>query len=657
MKMTHALYQELCDKAWEHNRLYFVENQPVISDKEYDCLIKQIEEIEKEHPEWVTGGSPTQRVGEAVVGGFKTHVHREPMLSLANTYSKDEVQSFIERVYKAFHHKPSFCCELKMDGVAISAIYRQGIFALGSTRGDGYQGDEITANMRTIWNMPLKLKGEFPDEVEVRGEAFLPHERFAQLNREREAHNEPLWANPRNAASGSLKLLDPKEVAGRGVQVVFYGALCAVNTQMEVHEVLEGWGLPTLRYRRVAHTLEEIFAFIDEVEKMRPSLPFDIDGVVIKVNSLKEQRELGAAGKHPRWAVAYKFQAEQAVSEILDISVQVGRTGVLTPVALLKPTPLAGSTIARATLHNQEEIERLDVRIGDTVLIEKGGDVIPKVVSVVNPDREGRGKAWKMPSRCPCCGTQVEEVEGEVAIRCPNRQCKEQVLRSLEFFASKPAMRIEGLGERILEKLYDLGFVKRFSDIYRLNEEKLAQVEGFKEKSIANVLQAIEASKNPTLARFILALGIRYVGIGTAEVLAFHFQRIEPLFALREEELYQIEGIGEKVASALVKYFEEESHLKEVKELLALGIQPKMIEVTEGSFFYGKTCVITGTLSMARSDAQEAIQAKGGKISETLSKKTDYLIVGESPGSKLEKAKKFGVAILNEEQFLEHLLK
>lgn len=661
MKITEEAYKQLCQEAWEHNRLYFVENRPVISDKEYDLLIKKIEGIEAEHPDWVGGGSPTRRVGEALVGGFKTHIHREPMLSLANTYSKEEVQGFIDRVIKSSNQKPSFCCELKMDGVAISSIYKNGVFSLGSTRGDGKQGDEITANMRTIWNLPLQLKGEFPPELEVRGEVFLPHERFSALNREKEALNEPLWANPRNAASGSLKQLDPKVVAGRGLQVAFYGLLTdglSVKTQSGVHEYLESVGLPTLKYRTVAHTIEEIFTFVDKIEKVRPTLPFDIDGVVIKIDSLKEQKELGAAGKHPRWAVAYKFQAEQAVTEILDIVVQVGRTGVLTPVAILKPTPLAGSTIARATLHNLEEIERLDVRLKDTVIIEKGGDVIPKVVSVVDDDREGREKPWKMPSHCPSCGSKVEEVEGEVAIRCVNRHCKEQVLRSLEFFASKPAMRIEGLGERIVEKLYDLGFVKKPSDIYRLDEKMLSQVEGFKEKSIANLLDSIEASKTPPLARFIMALGIRYVGIGTADALAFHLKSVEPLFTISEEKLFEIEGVGEKVASSLVAYFKDSENVKEIRDLLALGIQPKTIDIQaiEGSFFFGKTFVITGTLSsLSRPEAQEAIKERGGKVSESLSKKTDYLIVGEAAGSKLEKAKKFGVPILDEAAFLSKL--
>jgi DNA ligase (NAD+) len=647
--MDKKTYLQLCEEAWEHNRLYFTENRPTISDKDYDLLIKKIEAIEQDHPEWVSASSPTKRVGEALVGGFKTHTHLEPMLSLANTYSKEEVQSFIDRIVKA-GSQPSFCCELKMDGVAIAAIYRQGHFYLGSTRGDGKQGDEITANMQTIWNLPMQLKGNFPEELEVRGEVFLTHERFAALNKDREV----LWANPRNAASGSLKLLDPKEVARRGLQVVFYGALTpSIKTQSEVHTYLESLGLPTLKYRTLAHSMEEIFAFVDEIEKVRPHLPFDIDGVVIKLNSLQEQKELGAAGKHPRWAVAYKFAAEQAITEVLDISVQVGRTGVLTPVALLKPTIVAGSTIARATLHNQEEIERLDVRPQDTVVIEKGGDVIPKVVSVVDSDRSGRAPPWKMPSCCPCCGTAVEEVEGEVAIRCPNKSCKEQVLRSLEFFASKPAMRIEGLGEKIVEKLYDVGFVKKPSDIYRLTEEQLMQVEGFKEKSIANLLQSIEASKTPPLARFIMALGIRHVGIGTADALAFYFKGIEPLFAVTEEKLYEVEGIGAKVATSIVHYFKDLENVQEVTALLALGVEPKMVTVSEGAFFFGKTCVITGTLSeMSRQEAQEAIKSQGGKISESLSKKTDYLIVGDSPGSKLEKAKKFAVPILTEEEFL-----
>lgn len=651
-------YERLVDEVWEHNRRYYIEHSPTISDQEFDRLLRHLEEIELENPEWVTPASPTQRVNETPSGAFAQVIHKVPMLSLANSYSKEEVAAFISRVAKLTNDSDiTFCCELKMDGIAISASFKEGLFVRGATRGDGQRGDDITNNMRTISTLPLKLKEPAPDEIEVRGEVFMPHTVFAKLNEEYETKGAPLFANPRNAASGSLKLLDAKEVAKRELQVVFYGiapdAALPPKTQFEAHAYLKSLGLPILHQLKEAKNIEEILTFIQDIEKIRPTLPFDIDGVVIKVNSLKEQDELGAAGKSPRWAIAYKFAAVQATTTIKEITVQVGRTGVLTPVAELVPTLLAGSTISRATLHNREEIERLDVRIGDQVVIEKGGDVIPKVVSVVNPDREGRAAPFMMPPECPSCGAKVVEVEGEVAIRCPNSRCPGQLFKRLTFFVCRDAMDISGLGERVIQKLIELGLVEHPSDLFILNEEKLSQVEGFKERSIQNLLAALEKAKEPTLARFLLSLGIRHVGQGTAEEIASHVPNVESAMELNLADLLAMEGIGEKVAQSVIDFFRDPENREEVRRLLEYGVKPKVAKpVQEDSPFSGKSCVITGTLSdMSRQEAADKIVERGGKVSDTVSKKTDYLIVGANPGSKFEKAEKLGVTILNEDQF------
>lgn len=656
-------YDRLVDEIWKHNRLYYIDHSPIISDQEFDKLLKELEEIELLHPEWVTPSSPTQRVNETPSGAFVQVPHKVPMLSLANSYSKEEVKAFLTRVAKLTNDPDmTFCLELKMDGIAISATFKDGLFVRGATRGDGKVGDDITNNMRTILTLPLKLKKPWPKEVEVRGEVFMPHTVFAKLNQECEEKGIPLFANPRNAASGSLKLLDAKEVAKRSLQTVFYAVApdnsLPPKTQFEVHAYLEQLGLPILHQLKEARGIDEILDFIQHIEKIRPTLPFDIDGVVIKVNSLKEQGELGSASKSPRWAIAYKFAAEQATTTIKEITIQVGRTGVLTPVAELVPTLLAGSTISRATLHNREEIERLDIRVGDQVIIEKGGDVIPKVVGVVNPEREGRGPPFTMPNRCPCCDTPVVEVADEVAIRCPNHNCPGQLFKKLTFFVCRDAMDISGLGEKVIHKLIELGLVKHPSDLFLLDAEKLSLVEGFKERSIQNLLSALEKAKEPTLARFILALGIRHVGQGTAEEIASHVDDIGAVMSLKLEDLLEMEGIGEKVAQSVVDFFQDLDNVEEVRRLLKYGVKPKKgARVATDSPFSGKTCVITGTLSdMSRQEAADKIVERGGKVSDTVSKKTDYLIVGENPGSKLKKAESLGVTILNESEFKKLLL-
>lgn len=662
---THSLtrkdYEKLCDEIWEHNRLYYVEHMPVISDEAYDRLFNQLIGMEKLHPEWVTPASPTQRVNEMVSTGFKTVVHRTPMLSLANTYSREELEDFVKRIYKLSEKKEvAFSCELKMDGIAISAIYDKGQFVQGATRGDGKRGDDITVNMRTIGALPLKLRGkEIPDFLVLRGEVYMPHDVFKKINAAREKQGEPQWANPRNAAAGSLKLLDPKETAKRGLQIVFYGlgeeSQQGIKSQFAIHSYLRQFGLPVLPTIARCHSLDEIWAYAEKVHQARKTLPYDIDGIVIKLDDLREQKRLGVTGKNPRWAVAYKFAAEQAVTRIHEIIVQVGRTGVLTPVAELEPVFLAGSTISRATLHNEDEVKRKDIRIGDMATIEKGGDVIPKVVSIDLSKRPAHSHPWNMPTHCPACGAAVERPPGEVAVRCPNKHgCPEQGLRRLIHFASKAAMDIDGLGERIVEQLVDRGFVKRPSDIYSLTANELTQLEGFKEKSVQNLLSGIDKSRDVPLDKLIMALAIKHVGAGTADLLARKAGSIEALAQFDEETLFSIEGIGPKVAESILNYFASEENQDEIRRLLANGVRPRQVKVIsfKEHAFNGKTFVLTGTLEKyTRSAAAAEIKERGGKVTDSVTRKTDFVVAGESPGSKLDKARELGVAVLSEGEF------
>lgn len=659
--MNKNQYEELCKEIWEHNRRYYVDNAPVISDQEFDLLLKKIEAIERQHPDWVTPSSPTQRVGEMISGGFQTVAHVSPMLSLANTYSKEEIIDFIKRVQKLTGDpNPVFACELKMDGIAVSVRYEKGLFVRGLTRGDGRQGEDVSSNIRAISNLPLRLYGDnLPDVLEVRGEVYMPHEAFKKLNEQRAKMEEPLWANPRNAAAGSLKLLDPRESANRKLKIVFYGIVnehLGLKSQSAVHDYLKILGLPRLYAFATCKNFDEIWAYAEKILEQRKKLPFDIDGLVIKLDDILQWPHLGTTDKHPRWAIAYKFAAEQALTRIHDITVQVGRTGVLTPVAELEPVFLAGSTIARATLHNQDEIKRKDIRIGDSAVIEKGGDVIPKVVSVDLSLRPHGTHPWQMPSKCPSCGTTVVQTEGEVAVRCPNSEkCPEQQLRRLIYFAGKDAMDIENLGEKVVEQLFNKGFVRHPSDIFLLNEFQLAQLDNFKSKSIQNLLTSIEKARDVTFARFIMALGIKYVGSGTAEALAIKAGDIHHLMHMSKEDLLKIEGVGEKVASAVYDYFADPKNRHEVEKLLTNGVRPQSIKTMtfSGHAFNGKTFVLTGTLQKyGRTEAAALIKERGGKVTDSVSKKTDFVVAGESAGSKLDKAQALGVRVLSEEEFL-----
>ncbi len=657
--MTQNEYLKLCDEIWEHNRHYYVEHAPVITDEHYDHLLAQLEKIENEHPEWVSSTSPTKRVGEELTEGFTSVKHRVPMLSLANTYSQEEIEEFVARMQRLSHSgTPIFSCELKMDGIAVTVRYENGRYAQAITRGDGKRGDDITANVKTIASLPLQLKGkDVPEFLEVRGEVFLPIKEFETLNEQRQFEGEPLWANPRNAAAGSLKLLNPKEAAARRLDIVFYGVAESTHHfsyQSEIHPYLHQLGLPTLDTVAKCHSMDEFRKYADKVQALRSKLPYQIDGIVIKLDDIKEQKRLGVTGKNPRWAVAYKFAAEQAETKILDITVQVGRTGVLTPVAELVPVLLAGSTISRATLHNEEEVRRKDIRIDDTVVIEKGGDVIPKVVKVDTNARSLHSVPWSMPTHCPCCGSSVKRTSGEVAVRCPNEKCPAKNLRSLIYFAGKSAMDIEELGIKVMEQLVQRGFVQRPSDIFTLEESQLYQLEGFKEKSVNNLLQSIERSRHVTLPRFIMALGIPFVGEGTADLLARRAGDIETLKRMTKEELIEIEGVGEKVAESVIGYFENPENTEEIGRLIAYGVEPQKMVVThfKEHLFNRKTFVLTGSLEhYTRSSASTLIKERGGKVAGSVSKNTDYLLAGESPGSKLDKARTLGIEILSENDF------
>lgn len=655
--MKREEYEALCETIWDHNRRYYQENRPIISDFEFDQLLKKCEALEKEHPEWITSASPTQRVNETPAKGFRQLSHKAPMLSLANTYTKEEVLDFIDRLKKLLPGQHfTFTCELKMDGTALSVIFEKGIFSRAATRGDGFSGDEVTQNVKTIANLPLKLASNPPPhEIEVRGEVYMPLKEFEALNNERELEGEAPWANPRNAAAGSLKLLDAREVAKRPLRVVFYQVVeeGLVKTHYEGHELLKSYGLPTLSLFRLCETSDEIFQFIDEVGRRRHELPFEIDGVVVKLNEIKLQQKVGMTGKSPRWAVAYKFAPERAETVIEGITVQVGRTGVLTPVAELAPVFVSGSTISRATLHNAEEVMRKDIRVGDTVLIEKGGDVIPKVSEVVLAKRRPDATVWEMPKECPCCGALVEHTG--VAFFCPNQKgCPAQLLRRLTYFVGKDGLDIEELGVKVMEQLVNRGFVKRPSDIFGLTADELKQLDGFKEKAVGNLLTSIEKAKSVTLSKLLMALGIKHVGAATAELLAKRAGSVGGLLKMTEDELLAIEGIGKIVAVSIIDYFSSADHLLEIERLEQRGVKiaPEAAVQFKGHPFEGKTFVLTGTLEKyTRPRATTLIRERGGVVAGSVSRVTDYVVAGEEAGSKLDKAKTLGIKVLSEGEF------
>lgn len=654
---TKEAYFELCKEVERYDYYYFVENSPVISDYEYDLLVKKLESIEKKHPQWALE-SPTSKVGGGFKGHFRAALHTVPMLSLSNTYSKEELFDFFNRLEKGLGTRPDVFCELKMDGIAVSCVYEKGVFLQGITRGNGIEGEDITESLKTIKTIPQAIPSDEP-RLEVRGEVYMEKSVFEAINRERALADEELMKNPRNAAGGSLKLLDSAMVAKRKLSIVMYGIGAgskAFKSQSEAMEQLKSWGFSIGKKSMLARDASQVWEYIESIEKVRSELPFDIDGVVIKVNQFSEQKELGETGKSPRWAIAYKFAAERKKTVIESITVQVGRTGVITPVAELTPVLLAGSTISRATLHNQDEIERKDIREGDTVIIEKGGDVIPKIVEVDVSKRVEGAKPWKMPKRCPSCSQPLTHMESEVAVRCLNHSCPKQKLRHLIFFASKEAMDIDHLGQKIIEVLFSKGLVKEASDFYRLKYQDLIDLEGFQEKSVNNLLKSIEVSKTQPLGRLILALGIRHVGKISAELIAKTVGTLQGFLSLSQEKLIAMEGIGAIVAQSLEDYLSDHKNRRLIEDLEKLGLKPEEKEVIQDHSFSGKAFVLTGTLeNYSRQEAGDLILARGGKVTSSVTKRTDIVLYGKSAGSKLKKAEELGVVLMTEEAFTKEL--
>ena len=650
----------LCRSLERHNHLYYIEAQPEISDREYDALLEELEILEKAHPEWADSASPTQRVGGTPLSHFETLPHARPMLSLSNTYSKEELLEFDQRTRKLLSNEPlAYILEPKIDGVAISLRYENGILVHALTRGDGTAGDDVTANVRTIRSIPLRLQTEHPPEVlEVRGEIYFDKNGFEKLNLQRqEAGIEP-FANPRNACAGSLKLLDATEVALRPLDALFYGTgACEgieFNTHEELLDSLKAFGLRTTPVRWKESEPAALVQALDTLEAQQHDFPFEIDGAVIKVNDRSLYDALGATAKSPRWAVAFKYEPEQAETTLLDITVQVGRTGVLTPVAELEPVQLAGTSVKRATLHNEDEIRRKDIRIGDRVIIEKAGEIIPVVISVVGAKRAADSHAYELPQTCPECDSRVQRIEGEVALRCINLHCPAQVKSWLEHYAARGAMDITGLGESMVEQLVAHNLVNTPADLYQLNATDLVNLERTGERSISNLLEGIEKSKSRPFAKVLFGLGIRHVGKTAAETLAKAFPDIDALMQASSDELEDLHDIGPIVASSLITYFENSEAREVVEALRAAGVTLHRDEAnTTGTALSEMTFVLTGTLeTMTRDAAGDRIKALGGKVSSSISKKTSYLVAGEAAGSKLTKAEKLGVPVLTETELL-----
>ncbi|MGB8342999.1 MAG: NAD-dependent DNA ligase LigA [Chthoniobacterales bacterium] len=647
----------------EHNRRYYEEAAPTISDRDYDRLYRELLDLEERYPQFITPESPTRRVGEAPLKAFSQIAHRVPMLSLDNTYSKEEVGAFYRRMEKLLpNEKIPVVVEPKVDGVAVSLLYEEGRLRYAATRGDGRTGDDITQNIRTIRSVPEQLKNGAPRLFEVRGEVFMTKDGFARLNAERSEAGLPVFANPRNSAAGSLKQLDPAITARRPLGVVFYGTGAVEGIELTQHSqlfaLLKKLGLPCSERWWAAESLEQILQAIREIEKLRHDFVYETDGAVVKVDNFAQRESLGMTAKSPRWAMAFKYEAERVETKLLDILVQVGRTGVLTPVAVLEPVFVSGSTVSRATLHNEDEIKRKDIRIGDTVVIEKAGEVIPAVVSVRTDLRDGSERKFRMPAKCPVCGSKVVQDEGQVAIRCVNAQCPAQLKRRIEHFASRGAMDIEGLGEAMVEQLVRRGLVNQVSDIYRLTNDDLAGVERMGQKSVANLLGAIERSKQQPLWRLLFGLGILHVGVSAARALADHFPNLDALMEATPEELQRIPDVGEVIGASIAQFFREPGNREMIEKLRAAGLrltsEPKAVPAGD-SKIKGTTWVITGTLSRPRDEIAEEIIRHGGKVSGSVSKKTSFVLAGEEAGSKLEKAKKLGIKIIAEEKFRELL--
>jgi DNA ligase (NAD+) len=656
-KQAKKRVKELRDLLEKANRAYYEEAQPFISDKEFDETLRELEQLEEEFG-LQSDDSPTRRVGGKPSSEFPTVRHPQPLLSLANTYNEEELRDFDRRVRDILGDKDfTYAVEMKFDGAAIRLRYENGKLVLGATRGDGESGDDITKNIRTISDIPLEVK-KAPDILEVRGEAYMEKEAFVRLNEYRDEQGLTTFANPRNSTAGSLKMQDPREVARRPIRFFAFDLLLedddGSRTQKSKMKLLKKLGIPVSDHFTICHSIDDIFKVIEKWGKIRQDLPFEIDGVVIKVNEEKYRPELGRTSKAPRWAISYKYEAEQASTLLKGITLQVGRLGKITPVAELKPVQLAGTTVRRASLHNEDEIHRKDIRVGDTVVVEKAGEIIPQVISVVNPDRENRSEPFCMPDTCPACGEDLEKFEGEVAWRCVNPQCPPQVIERIKHFASRDAMDIEGLGEAVVEQLVGADLVSTYADLYSLKTEQLIPLERMAKKSAGNLISAIEKSKNQPLDRLIYALGIRFVGKTVAKDLATHFKSMDALEKADEETMTDIDAIGPKIAESVYTFFRHDKNRKLVESLRDAGLRFELGESkTVSERLSGKKFVLTGSLpTLTRSEASELIEKHGGATSSSVSKNTDFVLAGESAGSKRDKARKLDIKIIDEEEFL-----
>lgn len=655
--------EELRKQLEYHNYRYYVLDQPEISDEEWDRLFAELKRIEEEHPELRTVDSPTQRVGAVPSDKFRPWKHLQPMLSLENAFGEEDLRNFdsrLARFLKLTSDKHlDYVAELKFDGLSLSLTYRNGLLEAAATRGDGETGEEVTANVRTIRSVPLRLRVETPDEIEVRGEALLDRVEFERINLERAKNQEPLFANPRNAAAGSLRQLDPQVTASRRLSFWAWGmgsvGSLKFATQFEMLEWLRGAGFKVSEHVTVVQGIDGALEYVKHWEERRAELAFDIDGLVFKVNEIALQQKLGNTSRGPRWAIAYKFAAQQATTQLLDISWQVGRTGVVTPVAELAPVPVGGVTISRATLHNIEEMERKDVRIGDTVIVQRAGEVIPEVVGPISDHEHLKRSVPVPPKVCPVCETKLIQKGDEVALRCPNRQCPAQVAGRIQHFVSRSAMDIEGLGHKLVIRLLDEGFIEDVTGLYELYKRRtdLEALDRMGEQSVSNLLNAIENSKTRPLPRFIYGLGIRHVGESTAFDLAQRFKTIDALMKAQFEELLAVKDVGPNTAGEVIAYFEDPDNRRIVEKLLELGVTPEPVEASSESIYAGKTVVFTGKLEhMTREEAEAIIRRLGGNASSSVSKKTDLVVAGPGAGSKLSKAEELGVPIITESEFL-----
>jgi DNA ligase (NAD+) len=663
--MTEALYHKLKKEVAHHEYLYNVLDKPEISDFDYDALFSQLQDIEKAHPDWDRGDSPTQRVGGTPLDFFAKVPHSTPMLSLANSYSVEDLIDFDHRVKKFLRLEEAaqieYFCEPKFDGLAMELIYSEGQLVRALTRGDGSVGEDVTQNVKTVRSIPLRLRVKKPPPVvEIRGEILILKKDFATLNEAQQEAGQQTFANPRNAAAGTIRQLDSRIAASRPLQFFAYslGSFEGISfkTQEQFEETLQEWGLPLVaspKLRRSCLGGDGLVQFYQDLEAQRPALPFDIDGMVAKVNSFHLQSELGLVARSPRWATAAKYKPQQAQTRVENIVVQVGRTGALTPVAIMAPVKVGGVTVTHATLHNQDEIDRKDVRIGDTVLIQRAGDVIPEIVSVLLENRPKSSKPFRIPDHCPICNHHAEKLEGEVVYRCTNPLCPAVLQESLKHFAARRAMNIDKVGDKIIEAFCAEGLLTCFSDFYRIKKDQILALERQGEKSAQNILESIEKSKKTTLARLIFALGMRFVGEQTAKTLAEHYLTLEEFLKANLESLQKVPDIGPKVSQSILRNLEDKRLLKDIRDLVKLGVTPEVPKRSQSGSLSGKSFVVTGTLPVKRDDAKDFIEARGGKILSSVSAKLDYLVVGEDPGSKLEKAQSLDVKVLSWGELLE----